>query len=269
MQSEHVALSDAKDAMTNQLKSEDVFAMIFGTMERQGPGSKESTLKALQSVPTWQEIKKVADMGCGTGASTFVLAEALDAEIYAIDSDELAIKTLGANISKGSRYECIVPVSSRFEELPQETKNFDLIWSEGAIYNIGFENGLRSWKQMLVPGGYMAVSELTWFTYSPPREAKDFWNAAYPAMQTLHENAIKIADCNLKLIDYFALPQRDFTTEYYKKITQRIALLKKRYSIGEEAKAVFKSLEEEIEIYERYSEWFGYVFYIMKNVEGS
>jgi hypothetical protein len=43
------------------------------------------------------------------------------------------------------------------EDLHLEASSLDLIWSEGAIYNMGFEKGLQSWHQFLKTGGYIAV----------------------------------------------------------------------------------------------------------------
>ncbi|MGE5484827.1 MAG: hypothetical protein ACM3X4_07420 [Ignavibacteriales bacterium] len=40
-------------------------------------------------------------------------------------------------------------------------ESFDLIWSEGAIYIMGFGNGLTAWKPLLRRGGYVVVSELS------------------------------------------------------------------------------------------------------------
>ena len=39
-----------------------------------------------------------------------------------------------------------VPLAASMEDLPFESSYFDLIWSEGAIYNIGFEKGIKTWK---------------------------------------------------------------------------------------------------------------------------
>ena len=50
------------------------------------------------------------------------------------------------------------------DALPFEEEELDLIWSEGAIYNIGFERGLNEWRKYLKTGGYVAVSESSWFT---------------------------------------------------------------------------------------------------------
>lgn len=45
--------------------------------KRQGPGSDAQTLKALQlsGLMTSTQSMQIADIGCGTGASTLVLAE--------------------------------------------------------------------------------------------------------------------------------------------------------------------------------------------------
>jgi hypothetical protein len=51
-----------------------------------------------------------------------------------------------------------------------------LIWSEGAIYNIGFEKGIRQWKNFLKKDGYMVLTEITWLKKDLPEETKKHWN---------------------------------------------------------------------------------------------
>ena len=55
-----------------------------------------------------------------------------------------------------------------------EDGSFDIIWSEGAIFVIGFEKGLREWRRLLTPDGYVAVSELSWLQSDVPKEAKTY-----------------------------------------------------------------------------------------------
>jgi hypothetical protein len=47
----------------------------FSNTERQGPGSPEITLKALSFINGLTEKSKIADIGCGTGGQTMVLAK--------------------------------------------------------------------------------------------------------------------------------------------------------------------------------------------------
>ena len=57
----------------------------FSSVERQGPGSQEITLKALGFIDGLTEKSKVADIGCGTGGQTMVLAQNIPSEIIGID----------------------------------------------------------------------------------------------------------------------------------------------------------------------------------------
>ena len=65
--------------MSNENKSihEFDFTLIceyFSSMERQGPGSPEATLQALGFTEGLTASSRIADLGCGTGGQTMVLA---------------------------------------------------------------------------------------------------------------------------------------------------------------------------------------------------
>ena len=64
------------------------------------------------------------------------------------------------------------------EELPFEKNSLDLIWSEGAIDNIGFEKGLSHWRTFLKEDGMIAVTCPSWLTSVHPEEAENFWTDA-------------------------------------------------------------------------------------------
>jgi len=72
---------------------------------------------------------------------------------------------------------------------------FDLIWSEGAIYCVGFEKGLRHFHQHLNGNGYVTVTEVSWFTDNPDQEMKNFWQNQYPDIKTVKENISIIESC--------------------------------------------------------------------------
>ena len=64
-------------------------------------------------------------------------------------------------------------------------ENFDIIWSEGSIYIIGFEKGLKEWRGLLKPKGFLAVHEMVWLKDNPPKEIKDYWEGNYPGIKTI------------------------------------------------------------------------------------
>lgn len=130
--------------------------------ERQGPGSNEDTLRALSFIDLDKKRQlKVADFGCGSGAQTIALAQNLNAKITAVDLFPEFLEKLNSNAEKLGLQDKIITLEKSMDDLPFEKDEFDLIWSEGAIYIIGFEEGIKKWKEYLKIGGYIALSEIT------------------------------------------------------------------------------------------------------------
>ena len=76
--------------MSNENKTIHEFELnlicdFFSNMERQGPGSPEVTLKALSFIDNLTDKSLIADIGCGTGGQTMVLAEHTPGQITGLD----------------------------------------------------------------------------------------------------------------------------------------------------------------------------------------
>ncbi len=117
--------------------------------ERQEPGSKKDTLKALDflDLPSDQKLK-VADIGCGSGGRTITLAKNLNGQITAVDLFPEFLTELNEKSQKLGLMDKIVTLEKSMEDLPFKNGEFDIIWSEGAIYNIGFEIGLKKMERL-------------------------------------------------------------------------------------------------------------------------
>lgn len=74
----------------------------------------------------------------------------------------------------------ISTLACSMDNLPFADEELDVIWSEGAIYNSGFEKGVADWRRCLKTGGLLVVSEITWITGSRPQELQDHWDSEYP-----------------------------------------------------------------------------------------
>ena len=133
-------------------------------MERQGPGSPEVTLKALSFVDGLTDESLIADIGCGTGGQTMVLAGHVPGQITGIDLFPGFIDIFNRNARQLGLQDRVKGIVGSMDALPFGEEELDMIWCEGAIYNIGFERGLKEWRKYLKPGGYIAVSESSWFT---------------------------------------------------------------------------------------------------------
>ncbi len=149
----------------------------FSNVERQGPGSPEVTLKALSFIDNLTDKSLIADIGCGTGGQTMTLAQNAPGQVTGIDLFPKFIDIFNRNAKQLGLSDKIKGMGWSMDKLPFQNEELDLIWSEGAIYNIGFERGLNEWRKFLKQDGYIAVSEASWFTAERPSEIHDFWMA--------------------------------------------------------------------------------------------
>jgi len=116
------------------------------------------------------------------------------------------------------------------DDLPFKDEELDLIWSEGAIYNIGFEQGLNEWRKFLKTGGYIAVSEGTWFTEERPAEIEAFWMDAYPEIDTISNKVAQMQKAGYMPVAAFILPENCWTENYFApKVDADERFLKKRH----------------------------------------
>jgi len=233
--------------------------------ERQGPGSKKDTLMALSFIdlPLQREVK-LADIGCGSGGQTLTLAQNLSGHITAVDLFPEFLAELNEKSKKLGLEGKIKTLKASMDNLPFTKGEFDVIWSEGAIYIMGFSKGIQYWKQFLTDGGYLALSEITWTTNSRPREIEEFWIGEYPEIDTA-ANKIKILESNgFTLVGYFILSEDSWIENYYKPLESQFERFLKRHENTDLAKKVVRDYRSEIELYMKYKEYYSYGFYMAK-----
>ena len=68
------------------------------------------------------------------------LAKTLKGDIIAVDLFEEFLEKLKENSAKENTTANIKTLSASMDKLPFEKEELDIIWSEGAVYNIGFKN---------------------------------------------------------------------------------------------------------------------------------
>jgi len=233
-------------------------------MLRCGPGDYELTRRAFSLVPRSVEKPRILDIGCGNGIQTLELAKYSNGDIVAIDNHQAFLDFLNIRAREQGFDDRISARNMSMLEMDFSDKSFDLIWSEGALYFMGFENGLKKCHQLLSYGGYLVVSELVYFTANPPLKAKEHLSSEYPGIKDIKSNADLIQACDFNLIDNFTLPKKAWLNNYYVPLEARLDLLTDKYKGNQIALDVFKKCRIEIDFYKEYYQSFGYEFFVME-----
>lgn len=236
----------------------------FSGIERQGPGSPEVTIKALSFVDNLTSKSRIADIGCGTGGQTMVLAKNTTGIVTGIDLFPAFINLFNANACKLNLQDRVKGVVGSMDKLPFQDEELDLIWSEGAIYNIGFERGLNEWRKLLKTGGYIAVSEASWFTEKRPEEIDAFWQDAYPDIDTISNKVAQMQKAGYIPVAAFILPENCWIENFYTPQIEAEKIFVTKHAKNKAAMEFIAYQQYEAQLYYKFKAYYGYAFYIGK-----
>ena len=241
----------------------DYFLDVYGTLPRAGPGDNASTRKAFGMMTDLPDRPRILDLGCGPGMQTVELLRCCDGTVVALDVFPQMIKRVESAAVEAGVADRMEPMQADMTSVRFEPGSFDVVWSEGAIYFLGFENGLARVKDWVKPGGYVAVSESVWLTDDPPQEAIDFWKD-YPEIDTVDAKLEVIAKLGYTSVGHFILPRSSWTDLYYKPMEQRVAECAAQWQGIEVAEGVLVEARREIALYHACGDCFSYGFFVMR-----
>jgi ubiquinone/menaquinone biosynthesis C-methylase UbiE len=236
-------------------------------LKRQGPGNDEITIKALSYIDGLKENSQILDIGCGTGGQTIILANNAPGNIIGLDLFPNFVNVLNENAKKHNLQNRINGIVGKMEELPFGKEQFDLIWCEGAIDNIGFEKGLTFWYDFLKNNGYIAVTSPSWFAKEHPDEVNKFWlDAGSSGLDEIGKNVSIMQNIGYSFISAFALPENCWTDNYYIPREHEMQKLLEKYPGNNMVEGFIENNKHEVELYSKYKQYYGYVFYIGKKI---
>ncbi len=243
------------------------FFHVFEQLPRQGPGCPGATRKAFSFLPPLPEKPEILDIGCGTGTQTLDLAGlAPTASITATDVHQPFLDTLASRVNAEGLGGRVRILNASMDALPFEKGSFDLIWSEGAIFIVGFEKGLTLWKSFLKKGGCMVVSDADWFEADPPEELMKWWESEGYIPVSEEEMKERVKRAGLRLIATYRLPEEGWWDNYHVPMLALIAKLRKTHGSDPVAAGLMDAFEHEADMYRKYKRYYGYTFFIMQNI---
>jgi SAM-dependent methyltransferase len=230
-------------------------------LDRQGPGDEALARDILAHLPPLPNPPRIADLGCGSGAASVLLARWFDAPVTAVDLVPRFLDDLRERSQRAGCNHLVEPLEADMGNLDWPAESIDLLWSEGAAYNLTFRGALETWRPLLSRQGVAVISEITWRTEHPREEAASYWGKAYPAMATEEQNREHAREAGFAVVATRPLPSRAWWTSYYDPLLQRID------TIGNEATpalaGVIAETLREIDLFRRFSDDYGYTFYIL------
>jgi ubiquinone/menaquinone biosynthesis C-methylase UbiE len=235
--------------------------------KRQGPGGDAETEKAVDlAMLDASASLRIADIGCGTGSSAMLLARLLNARITAVDVLQDFLEVLENRAEKMGLTEKIRTLNRSMDNLPFGDEEYDVIWSEGAIYNIGFEKGVKAWRRFLKTGGMMVVSEITWLTADRPSELQEYWQNEYPEIDAASSKIDILEKNGYAPVAYFVLPEQCWLDNYYRPLQDGFEAFLERNGNSESAQAIVNAEKKEIALYEKYQAHYSYGVYIARKL---
>ena len=235
-------------------------------LPRSGPGANECTKRAFDSIPPHSQQPLILDIGCGQGMQTIELAKTSNGKIIALDIHKAFLDILMERAKNEGLEKNISPKNISMLDMDYEDKTFDIIWSEGALYFLGFQEGLKKCHHLLKDNGYLAVTELVYIAPDPPDEIVEYIGGEYPDIKSIQENIENIKKEKFNLISSFTLPESAWLDNYLLPIEKEIPRLIKKYQGNEVALSIFEAFKEEIDYYKKYSKFYGYQFFVMQKL---
>jgi SAM-dependent methyltransferase len=235
--------------------------LLFADMDQLSPGDDSLSLYVLRSLPE-HRFEVVVDAGCGAGRQTFVLANELKTPIHGVDSHQPFLDRLRQRAQEKGLAQLVRTHCMDMKDIPSVFPTIDLLWAEGAAYNIGFANALATWAKAIRPHGFAVVSELCWLRDTIPKAVREFFRSGYPEMQSVEQNIQTAEEAGYELFNTYTLPRETWVKEYYEILEPRAKSLANHPDVAVRDFAV-ETLKE-IETFKISEDSYGYVFYVLQ-----
>jgi ubiquinone/menaquinone biosynthesis C-methylase UbiE len=200
------------------------------------------TRKAFRMLPKLNN-PRILDVGCGYGIPTIELARLSQGEVTGIDIDQPALDKLSRKIKEMGLTDRVQAVNCSILDMDFPDESFDIVWSEGSIYAIGFERGLREWKHLIKQNGYMVIHD---------------------EQGNVNEKLKQISDSGYELLGYFMLNEDIWRNEYFTPLKELVAESRTKNINDPNILEALLQAQTELDMFERNPERNSSVYFVMK-----
>jgi len=200
------------------------------------------TRKAFRMLPKLDR-PRILDIGCGSGVPTMELARLGQGEVIGIDIDQTALDKLARKIRDAVLSNRVQAVSLSVLDMVFPDESFDIIWSEGSIFAIGFKRGIQEWRRFLKPNGFMVIHD---------------------EKGNVEEKLEQISECGYRLLGYFILNEETWWTEYFAPLEKMIAESQADYTDDPHALEELAQAQRELEMFKSNPERNSSVCFVMQ-----
>lgn len=200
------------------------------------------TRQAFQMVPGLHR-PCILDIGCGTGVPALELARMSDGEIFGIDIDETALEEFSKKIATAGLQDRVKAVKCSLFDIEFPDEHFDIVWAEGVIAIIGFEKGLREWRRLIKPHGYLGIHD---------------------DVDDIQQKTEAIPAHGYALINTFAISKDTWWDGYYSILEKRIQKLRTKYCENADVLAMLEKEHHGVEMFKNEPKYHGSIFYVIQ-----
>jgi ubiquinone/menaquinone biosynthesis C-methylase UbiE len=198
------------------------------------------TRKAFRMIPRLDR-PAIVDIGCGSGVVTLELAALTNGRITGVDIDKTALKSLERRFERAGLSARVETINCSMNDLKFAVNSFDIVWSEGSIFVIGFEQGLAQWRRFIRPDRFLVL---------------------HARKIEIEKRVRMISELGYNLLSKFLVPKDAWWNLYYGPLEKRVNLLQNRCKDDACNLSSLNTIQKEIDEFKRNPEYHGSVFYV-------
>ncbi len=200
------------------------------------------SIKAFRMIPEIDKLR-ILDIGCGSGISTLELARRTNGEIIALDIDKIALERLHKKIERAGLSDRVKTLNCSLIDMEFSDESFDIVWSEGSIFILGFEKGLKEWRHLIRSGGFMVIHD----------EIGD-----------VDKKLVGISKNGYELVNYFILDTDTWWNQYFSPLEQLVNETRGKYGDDREIIGVLNQAQIELDSFNKLPERNRSVFFVIQ-----